>query len=113
MYHCRSGSKCRRGDELERALRDEKSWVSGIKHPLMTIEYRTKARQSKARGKDHDRKQDKENQSASSENSHRQKNKKETPYDGIPKTHCCCKLSCLEHRVSQPGKGHLWFLSPV
>jgi hypothetical protein len=28
-------------------------------------------------------------------------------------THCCCRLSCREHRVSQPGKGHLWFLSPV
>lgn len=23
------------------------------------------------------------------------------------RTHCCCRLSCLEHRVSQPGNGHL------
>lgn len=29
------------------------------------------------------------------------------------KTHCCCRLSWREQRVSQPGKGHLCFLSPV
>lgn len=28
-------------------------------------------------------------------------------------THCCWRLSCLEHRVSHPGKGHLWLRSPV
>lgn len=32
---------------------------------------------------------------------------------GKRKTDCCCKLSWREQRVSQPGKGHLWFLSPV
>lgn len=29
------------------------------------------------------------------------------------KTDCCWRLSCREQRVSQPGNGHLWFLSPV
>lgn len=28
-------------------------------------------------------------------------------------THCCCKLSCLLVRVSQPGNGHLNALTPV
>ena len=28
-------------------------------------------------------------------------------------THCCWRLSCREHRVSQPGNGHLWLRSPV
>ena len=37
----------------------------------------------------------------------------ENRYITSTKTNCCWRLSWREHRVSQPGNGHLWFLSPV